>query len=68
MLAAIATASGGQYVHLSTADHLIEQLDRSQRKKTVFVEAPPLLAAGVLGIVGGSAYDGLDFVEKVSLR
>ena len=38
MLAAIATAAGGQYVHLSTADHLIDQLDRSQRKKTVVVE------------------------------
>ena len=38
MLTAIAAATGGRYVHISAADHLLEQLDRSQRKKTVFVE------------------------------
>ncbi|MEN6448935.1 MAG: glutamine amidotransferase [Thermoguttaceae bacterium] len=38
MLNAIAAATGGQHVHLSTADHLIDQLDRTQRKKTVVVE------------------------------
>ena len=34
----IAAAAGGRYVHLSTADHFIEQLDRHQRKKIVYVE------------------------------
>ena len=38
MLAAIAAAAGGRYVHISAADHFVQQLDRSQRKKTVFVE------------------------------
>jgi hypothetical protein len=40
MLADIAAATGGRYVPLSAADHLIEQLDRSQRKKAVPVEQP----------------------------
>ena len=34
----IAAAAGGRYVHLSTADHFIAQLDRHQRKQTVYVE------------------------------
>ena len=38
MLAAIAAATGGRYVPLSAADHLIDQLDRAQQKKTVYVE------------------------------
>ena len=38
LLEQIATATGGRYVPLSTADHLMDQLDRSQRKKTVHVE------------------------------
>ena len=40
MLDRIATDTGGRYVPLSTADHLVDQLDRSQRKKTVYVERP----------------------------
>ncbi|GAB6165819.1 glutamine amidotransferase [Thermostilla marina] len=40
MLAQIAGESGGRYVHISTADHLIDQLDRSVRKKKVYVERP----------------------------
>jgi uncharacterized membrane protein len=39
-LAKIATATGGRYVHISTANHLMEQLDRSQRKKTENFEKP----------------------------
>lgn len=43
----IAAASGGRYVHISTADHFIRRLERQQRKKTVFVERrlywPPAL-------------------------
>jgi uncharacterized membrane protein len=38
LLERIAADTGGRYVPLTTADHLIEQLDRSQRKKTVYVE------------------------------
>ncbi|MBN1394096.1 MAG: hypothetical protein JW959_03640 [Pirellulales bacterium] len=34
----VAAASGGRYVHLSTADHFVERLQREQRKKTVYVE------------------------------
>jgi uncharacterized membrane protein len=40
MLAAIAEAAGGRYAHISTADHLIRQLNRSQRKKLVAVQQP----------------------------
>jgi uncharacterized membrane protein len=38
MLSRIAADTGGQYVHISTADHLIDQLDRSQHRKTVYIE------------------------------
>ncbi len=38
MLMDVAAASGGRYVHISTADHFIEQLERRQRKKTTYVE------------------------------
>ncbi len=38
MLSAIASAAAGRYVTLAAADHLIEQLDRQQRSKTVMVE------------------------------
>ena len=38
MLEQIAADTGGRYVPLSTADHLIDQLDRRQQKKTVYVE------------------------------
>jgi uncharacterized membrane protein len=37
-LAAIAAATGGRYVSLSVADHLIDDLNRAEQKKTVFVE------------------------------
>jgi hypothetical protein len=54
-LAGIAAAAGGRYVHLSAADHLIEQLDRSQRKKTTFVEQrlywPPGFWALFVGVL-----------------
>lgn len=46
MLASIAADTGGRYLHISTADHLIDQLDRTQRKKRVYLEQqlfwPPL--------------------------
>jgi hypothetical protein len=55
MLERIAAGSGGRYVPLATADQLIDQLDRHQRKKTVYIERqlfwPPgfwLLFVGVL--------------------
>lgn len=38
MLERIASDTGGRYVPLSTADHLIDQLDRTQQKKTEYVE------------------------------
>jgi len=46
LLARIATDSGGRYFHITTAEQLIKQLDRAQRKKRVFIERrlyrPPL--------------------------
>jgi len=49
LLMGIAERSGGRYVHISTADHLIDQLDRTQRKKRIYLERrlywPPLFWA-----------------------
>lgn len=39
-LAAIAAASGGRYVPLSTADPLIEDLERGQQRRAVVVDQP----------------------------
>ena len=39
-LSAIASATGGRCLHITTADHLIDQLDRTQRKKRVYMEKP----------------------------
>lgn len=38
MLSRIAADSGGRYVHISTADHLVDQLNRSQRTKQDYHE------------------------------
>jgi len=47
LLARIASESRGRYVHISVADNLIDQLDRSQRKRRLVVERqlywPPVL-------------------------
>ena len=40
MLARIATEAGGRYVHISVADSLIDQLDRSQRQRQERKEQP----------------------------
>jgi uncharacterized membrane protein len=40
LLGRIAADTGGRYVPLAAADHLIDQLDRSQQKKTVRIEQP----------------------------
>jgi len=40
ILAEIAANSGGRSVHISTAAHLIDQLDRTQRKKRIYMERP----------------------------
>jgi hypothetical protein len=37
-LQAIAKTTGGRYVPLATADHLIDQLNRQQKKQTEYVE------------------------------
>ena len=50
-LAKIAAATGGRYVHISTANHLMDQLDRSQRKKTQHFEKPLFSAPAVLAVV-----------------
>jgi uncharacterized membrane protein len=38
MLTRIASDSGGRYVHISTADHLVDQLDKTQRKRRLYQE------------------------------
>jgi uncharacterized membrane protein len=40
MLTRIASDSKGRYFHITTADMLLSQLDRSQRKRTQYVERP----------------------------
>lgn len=40
LLARIAADTGGRYVPLSTADHVMDQLDRTQRKRTERIERP----------------------------
>ena len=55
MLARIAADTGGRYLHISTAGHLIDQLDRTQRKKRVSMEKPlfwpPLFWVLFVGLV-----------------
>ena len=54
-LGRIAADTGGRYVHISTAGHLIDQLDRTQRKKRVYLEKPlfwaPLFWLVFVGLV-----------------
>ena len=59
-MAQIAADTGGRYVHITTADHLIDQLDRSQRKKTVYVEQPLYWPPRLLGAVRRRADRGMD--------
>ncbi len=40
LLAGIAAATSGRYVHISTADSLIDQLDRTEQKRRVRFETP----------------------------
>ena len=57
MLAEIAADTGGRYVHVTTADRLIDQLDRTQRKKRIYLErplfSPPLFWLLFVGVVTG---------------
>jgi uncharacterized membrane protein len=39
-LANIAQETGGRYVHITTASHLIDQLDRTQRQERIYLEKP----------------------------
>jgi hypothetical protein len=56
LLAQIAADTHGRYLHISTADHLVDQLDRTQRKKRVAIEKqlywPPLLWTLFVGVLG----------------
>ncbi len=40
LLGRIAADTGGRYVHITTAESLIDQLDRTQRKKRLYLEKP----------------------------
>ncbi|MBN2476845.1 MAG: VWA domain-containing protein [Pirellulales bacterium] len=55
MLAQIASDTGGRYVHVTTADYLVEQLDRSQQNRreylTVQLYWPPLLWLVFVGVL-----------------
>jgi uncharacterized membrane protein len=55
LLARIAADSKGRYFHITTSDLLLSQLDRSQRKRTEYVERPlynpPLFWAFFVGVL-----------------
>ena len=55
MLARIAADAKGRYFHITTADLLLSQLDRSQRKRSEYVErplySPPLFWALFVGVI-----------------
>jgi len=55
MLGRVAAAGGGRYLHISTADYLIEHLDRSLHERRDFVRRrlywPPLFWTLFVGIV-----------------
>ncbi len=57
MLGQIASDTGGRYVHITTADYLIEQLDRTQRKRrehlTIRLYWPPLFWVLFVGVLTG---------------
>ncbi len=57
MLSRIASESGGRYVHITTADYLVDEFDRAQRTRRVYLEQPLswpplfwLLFVGVLSL------------------
>jgi uncharacterized membrane protein len=55
LLGRIAADTGGRYVHITTADLLVDQLDRAQREKTVYLEGklywPPAFWAMFVGVL-----------------
>ena len=55
MLGRIAADTGGRYVHITTADNLIDQLDRTQQKKRITFERqlywPPLFWLLFVGVL-----------------
>jgi len=55
MLTRIAAGTGARYVHITTADRLIEQLDRTRRKKDEFIEKqlywPPMFWVLFVGVL-----------------
>lgn len=40
LLSRIASDTGGRYAHISAADHLVTQLNETERKRRIFVEQP----------------------------
>jgi uncharacterized membrane protein len=56
MLGRIAAASGGHYFHISTADRLLQQLNRKAQRRQVYLEQrlywPPLYWALFVGCLG----------------
>jgi len=56
-LARIASETGGRYYHVSTADRLIDELDRKEQSRHVYLEQrlywPPLYWALFVGLLAG---------------
>jgi uncharacterized membrane protein len=56
MLSRIAAAAAGRYAHLDTADRLIDELDRKERRRRVYLEQrlyfPALYCVLIVGVLG----------------
>jgi uncharacterized membrane protein len=68
MLDRIATETHGRYVPLASADYLLEQLDRSEKKKTVEVEQPLYWPPGFWAIFVGLLTTEWILRKKYQLR
>ena len=66
MLSRIAAETGGRYLHISTADRLLEELGRQRKKEHVVLEQRALLAAAVLGVFRGLAGRRMGPAQEVS--
>ena len=66
MLARIAADTKGRYFHITTADLLLSQLDRSQRKRSQYVEHPLYSAAAFLDTIRRRSNNGMGVEKEIS--
>ena len=66
MLGRIAAETHGSYVPLASADQLLEQLDRTQKKTSVYVEQRLYWPPGFWAFFVAVLYDGMVSEEEIS--